>query len=1058
MRNGEFRTIGTPETDRPEENTVTTHAKTERQTKRSRPFGKNSRIPTWKEKVVAIVLSATVPMATMPSMAFALPHGGRVTKGTATLSYGTNRLLITQSTSQASFSWTGFNVGSAQTVKYRTPGSSSVSMNFIGGTTPAVISGKVTSNGILYFMDANGLVFGQGSTVSAAGIRAYGEASPGSNPTGSVTNEGTLVAGPAGQVVLVGTDVTNSGTIDAPSGQVILAAGSTVTVSQTSSSSLSVAATGGGTVTDSGVIEAENLDGTPGAIVLKAGMTTGTATLASSAVLDASAPAGGNGGTITVDAHAVSLDETAPLDVGAPYGIPGTVSIDPSTLSIGTASGLEAIDPLSSQSQYLGDTIDLTANIDLQSGSTPYPWIPLGPGSSSTGTFNPFTGTFNGDGHTVSGYKITASSDCGTGFIGELGSGGTVENLGVAGKVNGGSYSYIGGVVGYNSGTVKGSWNTGNVSGTGVVGGVVGYNGGTVETSYNTGSVSGSYNYTGGVVGNNSGTVETSYNTGSVSGNNDVGGVAGDNFVTVEYSYNTGNVSGSYNYTGGVVGKSNGKVEYSYNTGSVSGGCYVGGVAGYNTDTVEYSYNTENVSGTGIVGGVVGYNTNTVEYSYNTGNVRSLLYGSPAGGVVGQNSSGTYTSDYWNTSATISPSNAYGVGNATSTVSGVSGLTSSEFRTASNFSGWTCANSSGFNTFSSGAFQSSSTIAPWFIGSVGATGATITAPMLVADLPVDTVTGSGTSVYNGASVTAPYTQSVTMGGFALTSGITATAGPNVGTTTVTPTVSLSAPTTQTSVGSYLTVSGTWTITPAPLTVTGTTAVSRTYNGTDAVSLVGATLSGTTYGTAPILSNDTTGTLGNSGNAGTDSVTTAMTLTGTGAGNYSLTQPMVSSVTITPAKLTLSGSLSNPTMIYDGGTTVALTPSNSSATLSGFVSGQGATYTGATGTFSSSSVGPHTVTATLSNADFSGSGFSWSNYSLQALTLSGPGTILPANDAEGFFSNLAVPPPIENIVENMNQNSSLTPHAASSSSGGNVNSSGGNGGTGDGILDVSDLPK
>ena len=261
--------------------------------------GKKLRIFSWKEKLVALVLSATVPLATMPSMAFALPHGGRVTKGQATLSYGTNRLLINQSTSQASFSWTGFNVGSAQTVKYRTPGASSVSMNFIGGTGPANISGKVTSNGILYFMDANGIVFGSGSTVSAAGIRAYG-AGTGSGtiaPTGAVTNAGTLVAGPNGQVVLAGTSVTNTGTIVAPSGQVILVAGSTVTVSQTPSSSLSVAATGGGAVFDSGVINAENTDGTPGEIVLEAGMGSGTTTLASAAILNASAPSGGQRGS-----------------------------------------------------------------------------------------------------------------------------------------------------------------------------------------------------------------------------------------------------------------------------------------------------------------------------------------------------------------------------------------------------------------------------------------------------------------------------------------------------------------------------------------------------------------------------------------------------------------------------------------------------------------------------------------------------------------------------------------------------------------------------------------
>ena len=304
---------------------------------------------------------------------------------------------------------------------------------------------------------------------------------------------------------------------------------------------------------------------------------------------------------------------------------------------------------------------------------------------------------------------------------------------------------------------------------------------------------------------------------------------------------------------------------------------------------------------------------------------------------------------------------------------------STTFNNLGSFTGWNAA---------TGTFSTPS--ATWYIGSGVTVGSGITAPVLVSDLPVDTVAGNGNSVYNGTieAVVTASSQSLTMGGSALTSGITATAGPNVGTYTVTPTVFLSAPTTQTSVGSVSVLSGTWTITKAPL-------------------------------------------------------------------NFS------------------SVGLSNPTMTYDGGTSIALTTLNSSATLSGFVPGQGATYTGATGTFSSSSAGTHPVTATLTTADFTGSGtgFSWSNYSLPALTLSGSGTILPANvspsgsgssgtggGSAGVFSSLAVPPPIENIVENMNQNSSPTPLAVSSASGGNMRSSGGNGGTGDGILDVSDLPR
>ena len=588
----------------------------------------------WVSRAASLVLSFVLPFATAPGVAWALPHGGVVTKGGAILSYSTAKLLVSQSTSSASYSWSSYNVGSSQSVTYKTPGAKSVSMNYIGGTTPAVISGKVTSNGILYFMDANGLVFGQGSVISAAGIRAYGAASPTAPPSGPVTNAGTLTAAPGGAVVLVGTSVANTGTIAAPGGEVVMASGKMVTLSQTSGSSFSVMTSGGGSIYNSGVISAETVVGKTGQIILQSGMDSGTTTLESTAVLDASAPNGGNGGAITVNGYKVVLDQIASLNVSAPSGTPGTITIDPTVTHVGTASALEAID--SSQSTYLNNSnvcIALTASINLmQSNGSLYPWKPLGNSS------NPFTGTFNGNGYTVSGYTIGNQNYAG--FIGYLGSGGVVKNLGVAGTINTNGCD-VGGVVGFNNGgTVEYSYNTGAVSGSTNVGGVVGENyGGTVETSYNTGSVtvSSSNSSVGGVVGFNhhGGTVEKSYNTGSVTGSvsgcDNVGGVVGKNYESlnsnlvsrVETSYNTGSVSGSSN-VGGVVGENyDGTVEDSY----------------YNS-TINHSLNSIGVgSGTNVSGLSEGTSANT-----DLGNSGSYSGWSFASGW---NGSGFSTSGTW---------------------------------------------------------------------------------------------------------------------------------------------------------------------------------------------------------------------------------------------------------------------------------------------------------------------------------------------------------------------------------------------------------------------------
>ncbi|EQD24601.1 MAG: hypothetical protein D084_Lepto4C00405G0008 [Leptospirillum sp. Group IV 'UBA BS'] len=95
---------------------------------------------SWGQKVLSVALSLLLPFGSL-TPSFALPRGGAVTKGGASLSYSTNKLLINQHTSAASFSWTSFNVKSGQSVQYVTPGSSSVSMNFIGGDDPLLDRG-----------------------------------------------------------------------------------------------------------------------------------------------------------------------------------------------------------------------------------------------------------------------------------------------------------------------------------------------------------------------------------------------------------------------------------------------------------------------------------------------------------------------------------------------------------------------------------------------------------------------------------------------------------------------------------------------------------------------------------------------------------------------------------------------------------------------------------------------------------------------------------------------------------------------------------------------------
>ena len=270
--------------------------------------------------------------------------------------------------------------------------------------------------------------------------------------------------------------------------------------------------------------------------------------------------------------------------------------------------------------------------------------VPTTPSTSNwraIGTHDaPFTGSFNGNNHTISGLTIYAAApdDFNQGLFGLISAGAIIENLRLFNSRVYGSVS-VGAVVGYSKGTVQNCYVTAHTSsGTVCVGGVVGSNDGTVRNCHVAGELRG-VSYVGGVVGNNDGTVQNCHASGSVTGTSAdrkaVGGVVGASYGTVQNCYATCDVSGGSN-VGGVVGEQTGSLHNSYAKGKVHGsGKHVGGVVGLNDSRgiVQSSYATGNVSGNNTVGGVVGLSWGKVRSCYATGTVSAT--NSTAGGVVG---------------------------------------------------------------------------------------------------------------------------------------------------------------------------------------------------------------------------------------------------------------------------------------------------------------------------------------------------------------------------------------------------------------------------------------
>lgn len=250
------------------------------------------------------------------------------------------------------------------------------------------------------------------------------------------------------------------------------------------------------------------------------------------------------------------------------------------------------------------------------------------------------------------------------GLVGINEKSGSLVNAANAGRVEGKGKAQdaaqeIGGLVGYNDGSILNGRNGGNVTGTTYVGGIVGTNreDSTLTDIINDTSIMiKGTTYVGGIAGQNAGRiidteVSRTLSDGVVEGVEYVGGIAGKNTGYIENPHN--NISLRINedalkddktaqYFGGVAGinEKEGSIENATNLADVTaeGATYVGGIVGYNKGTLlNLSGNRGNVVGDNYVGGVAGINEHSLTDidASNTGSVQALQGG--AGGIFAVN-------------------------------------------------------------------------------------------------------------------------------------------------------------------------------------------------------------------------------------------------------------------------------------------------------------------------------------------------------------------------------------------------------------------------------------
>lgn len=237
--------------------------------------------------------------------------------------------------------------------------------------------------------------------------------------------------------------------------------------------------------------------------------------------------------------------------------------------------------------------VTLAADIDLS--GTDFQGVPI------------FYGSFEGNGHTVSGVHITAHGS-NTGFFRYVAQGAVVSGLQVNGTVTpGGRADCAGGIAGSNAGQILECVFSGEVSGTDSIGGIAGTNSGIIDGSSIDATVSGNH-FAGGIVGTNTGVIRNCLSEGSVNTSEkqnkvNISDITINTLTDTESSVTVTDIGGIAGTSSGVIRGCENRADVGYLHMSYN----IGGIAGSQTGFLTACTNMGTVHGRKDVGGIVGH-------------------------------------------------------------------------------------------------------------------------------------------------------------------------------------------------------------------------------------------------------------------------------------------------------------------------------------------------------------------------------------------------------------------------------------------------------------------
>jgi len=171
------------------------------------------------------------------------PQAPTIAAGSIAVTRQGQTTVVTQGTDKGIIDWRSFSIGPQEAVRFDQPGRSSVTLNRVTGVEQSRIDGSLSANGQVWLANPNGVMIGPGGQVNVGGLLATtgridaqeflrsGRATIDQiAKDAGVLNAGTITTGEGGYAALAAAAVENKGLITARSGTVAAGAGKAMTL------------------------------------------------------------------------------------------------------------------------------------------------------------------------------------------------------------------------------------------------------------------------------------------------------------------------------------------------------------------------------------------------------------------------------------------------------------------------------------------------------------------------------------------------------------------------------------------------------------------------------------------------------------------------------------------------------------------------------------------------------------------------------------------------------------------------------------------------------------